>query len=260
MDFPFDDTEIPAHWWDDDRVLTRNADALHMLFPAGERFFMRSVRAFVPQLKDPELLARVRGFMGQEAMHGREHRRAFALLERDGIEYESFLEDYEDRWLKGLEQRSHPMTNLAVTCALEHLTATLGASAFEDPLMERAHPTMRELMLWHAAEEVEHKAVAYDVYEAVGGGWLRRVTGMVVAFAFLMVWWRRGMLHLIEQDGGVTRADIGALRHKAKTAGRDVMAECWRASLQYIRPGFHPNHIDDRHLAEDYFASRTAAA
>ena len=103
MDFPFDDADIPAHWWDGDRMLTRNADALHMLFPAGERFFMRSVRAFVPQIKDPELLARVRGFMGQEAMHGREHNRAFSLLERDGIEYESFLDAYENRWLKRLE-------------------------------------------------------------------------------------------------------------------------------------------------------------
>jgi len=260
MDFPFDDADIPAHWWDGDRMLTRNADALHMLFPAGERFFMRSVRAFVPQIKDPELLARVRGFMGQEAMHGREHNRAFSLLERDGIEYESFLDAYENRWLKRLEKRADPLTNLAVTCALEHLTATLGATSFADPLIDRAHPTMRDLMLWHAAEEVEHKSVAFDVYEAVGGGWLRRVVAMVMAFSLLMVWWRRGMKHLIEQDGGMSWADQRGLRKKVQTEGRDVLSDFRRAAVVYLRPGFHPDDIDDAHLARDYFAAREIAA
>lgn len=259
MNFPFDDATIPAHWYDDDRVLTRNADALHMLFPAGERFFMRSVRAFVPSIKDPLLLARVRGFMGQEAMHGREHHRAFSLLDRDGIEYQSFLDNYETHWLKRLEAKAHPLTNLAVTCALEHLTATLGASSFSDPMLQRAHPTMRNLMLWHAAEEVEHKSVAYDVYEAMGGGYVRRVLAMVVALTLLMVMWQRGTRHLLNQDGGLTRADMRALRKKVQTEGRDLLADFRRAAVVYMRPGFHPNDIDDAHLAYDYFAAQAIA-
>ena len=82
---------------------------------------------------------------------------------------------------------------------------------------------------------------------------------MVLAFAFLMVWWRLALKHLIEQDGGMTRAELTALRRKARTEGRDVLADFWRASLQYLRPGFHPDDNDDRHLAEDYFATQAAA-
>ena len=150
MNLPFDEGAVPAHWFGGDRVLTRSSDALHLLFPTGERFFVRSVRHFTKRLESPELKERVRGFVGQEAMHGREHERAFALLERDGIEVESFLASYE-AFLQWMEDRSSPLFNLAVTCALEHLTATLGAHSFVDPMMLDAHPTMYDLMMWHAA-------------------------------------------------------------------------------------------------------------
>ena len=259
MDFPFTEADVPAHWFCGDRELTRNADALHLMFPAGERFFVRSVRHFLPQISDPLLQQRVRGFVGQEAMHGREHRRAFALLERDGIELGSFLDAYESRILR-LEASASPLLNLSVTCALEHLSATLGAQAFSDPLVARAHPTMRDLMLWHAAEQVEHKSVAFDVFEAVGGGYLVRVAGMVFAYTFFMSWWARGARHLLSQDGGFRRADLRALRRRTRAEGVDLLGDFRRAAVAYLRPSFHPEDVDDRHLATDYFAERARLA
>lgn len=254
MDFPFEQDAVPAHWFGGDRVLTRSSDALHLLFPAGERFFVRSVRHFAKRLASPELKERVRAFVGQEAMHGREHERSFALLHRDGLEHASFLDSYEG-FLVRMEDRASPLFNLAVTCALEHLTATLGANSFSDPMMDDAHPTMRALMLWHSAEEVEHKSVAYDVYKAVGGGYWMRVTAMIFAYGFLMTWWRRGMVHLLEQDGGFSMSEVRAFRRRARARGSNVPAAFRRAMLSYLRPSFHPDDVDDYHLAEDYFAS-----
>ena len=245
---------MPAHWFGDDRVLTRHSDALHMLFPAGERFFVRSVRAFWRQVDDPGLKARMRGFIGQEATHGREHQRAFALLARDGLEYQSFLDEY-DAFVQRREAQSSPLFNLAVTCALEHLTATLGAYSFSDPMMQTAHPTMRDLMLWHSAEEVEHKSVAFDVYDAVGGGYLTRVVAMMFAFGFLMTWWRRGAEHLLRQDGGFRMAELRALRRRARAMGSNVPGVIRGAVWQYMQPGFHPDDVDDYHLARAHFDS-----
>jgi len=259
MDFPFVESDVPSHWFCGDRELTRNADAMHMLFPAGERFFVRSVRHFSRRVEDPGLKARIRGFVGQEAMHGREHQRAFALLERDGLEVASFLDAYESHVLR-MEARATPLMNLAVTCALEHLTATLGARAFDDPMILRAHPMMRDLMLWHAAEEVEHKSVAFDVYKAVGGGYLTRVAGMVVAYAFFMYWWGRGARHLLEQDGGYSTAGMRALRKRTQAEGVDLLGDFRRAFVSYLRPSFHPDDEDNLHLAEDYFAGRMQLA
>jgi hypothetical protein len=253
MDFPFIESDVPAHWFCGDRELTRNADAMHMLFPSGERFFVRSVRHFFHEIEDSDLKERVRGFIGQEAMHGREHQRAFALLERDGIEFKSFLKKYEAH-IQEREAHASALMNLSVTCALEHLTATLGAGAFSDPFVARAHPTMRHLMLWHAAEEVEHKSVAFDVYKAVGGGYAMRILGMVVAYVFFMRWWSAAAQHLLEQDGGFRRADLMALRRRMRAGGVNVLADFRGAFAAYLRPSFHPDDVDDRYLAEDFFA------
>ncbi len=251
---PFATSDIPAHWFDGDRVLTRSADAMHMLFPSGERFFMRSVRAFTQDLRDPALKARVRGFLGQEAMHGREHEQAFALLIRDGIEVQSFLDWSERAGVRRIERWFSPLTCLAVTCALEHLTASMGARAFSDPRVQRAHPVMRQLMLWHAAEEVEHKSVAFDVYRAVGGGYFRRIFGMLLGYLLFMWTWSRGMQHLLAQDGGWQRQDILDLRKRARAEGVDLIGDLRRAAFGYLRPNFHPDDEDNAHLAEAYFA------
>ena len=259
MDFDFSD-DIPRWWLGGDRVLTRNVDALHMLFPEGERFFIRSVRHYLGQLEDPELKARVKGFLGQEVLHGREHEAAFCLLARDGIEVESFLAGPGTRFFAALEERFSPLTRLAITCGLEHITAVLGAGAFSDPLLDEAHPTMRELALWHAAEEIEHKSVAFDVYIAMGGGYLRRLFGMAVAYTSLMWLWRRGARHLLEQDGGYALQDLADLRRRLRARGVDRMGEIRAAVLDYVRPGFHPDDHETMHLAEAYFAAREAAA
>ena len=258
MDFDFSG-DIPRWWLGGDRVLTRNVDALHMLFPEGERFFIRSVKRYLRDIDDPDLKARVKGFIGQEVMHGREHEAAFALLDRDGLEYQSFLDGPGTAFFRKLEDRFSPMTCLAITCALEHMTAVLGEGAFSDTLLEAAHPTMRDLALWHAAEEIEHKSVAFDVYAAMGGGYLRRMVGMVVGYASLMWLWRQGTKHLLRQDGGYSAKEMRALKRRMQEQGTDRLADVRAAVLDYLRPGFHPDDHDNAHLAETYFASQAAA-
>src|SRR5690606_21212659 len=64
---------------------------------------------------------------------------------------------------------------LAVTCAIEHLTATMAERFFLEPALdEPLDPPAREFIRWHLVEEAEHKSVAFDVYqEQVGVHWLR---------------------------------------------------------------------------------------
>ena len=251
--------DIPSWWYGGDRVLTRNIDALHMLFPEGEAFFIRSVRHFTTQLDDPQLKARVRGFIGQEVMHGREHEAAFTMLERDGIEYQSFLDGPAAKNFRWMDEHLSPLSRLAITCALEHMTATLGEGAFTDPLIGDAHPTMQALMLWHAAEEVEHKSVAFDVYKAVGGGYVRRILAMVAAYASLMILWNMGTKHLLKQDGGYSASEMRALKARMEARGANRLEDLKPAILDYLRPSFHPDDNDTAHLAAEYFAGLKAA-
>src|SRR5437764_837654 len=49
------------------------------------------------------------------------------------------------------------------------------------------HQEVKNLFLWHALEESEHKAVAFDVYKAVGGSERMRVWTMnFLRFGFVL--------------------------------------------------------------------------
>ncbi len=246
LDLDFSD--VPRDWFFADPVITSYANGLHLVFPAGERFFIRSVRAFMHKVSDPTLKARVKGFVGQEAMHGREHEASFRMLENHGLEVQSWL-DWYTRWAYARLERIAPAKLcLSVTIALEHLTATLGENALTDGLLDNAHPEMAHLLRWHAAEEIEHKSVAYDVYRAAGGGWLLRVFGMVLALGFLLLFWSSAVRHLRRQDPRVTKEAIAATRQR--TDGIFNRTEVLgRAFLEYARPGFHPDQRDNLGVA-----------
>src|SRR5688500_17184178 len=71
-------------------------NALSIFFPEGEKFFIDSVRHFRDRIDSPALQRDVKGFVGQEAMHSREHRRYNAALERLGLPVEKLEEKVKD--------------------------------------------------------------------------------------------------------------------------------------------------------------------
>lgn len=154
-----------------------------LLFPKGERFFIRSVRRFQGQIHNPELQQQVKGFIGQEAMHGREHEEYNLELAKLGYRkdaVEAFLQvtfDWAERLLPA-------KFLLALTVSMEHLTAIAAEDTLkDDQALGEAPAAMKRLWLWHALEESEHKAVAFDVYSTVAGtgisAWLRRCVAML---------------------------------------------------------------------------------
>src|SRR3546814_17111606 len=65
---------LPRYFVADDPMRSHIAAMLSSVFPEGEDFFVRSVRNYRDRIDDPELSKQVKGFIGQEAIHGREHR------------------------------------------------------------------------------------------------------------------------------------------------------------------------------------------
>jgi len=103
MGFSFAD--VPRYWFYDSPFVTHTANALNLLFPAGERFFVRSVKHYLPQITDSRLRARVRAFFGQEGSHGHEHEQVYELLESQGFEIRAWLEWYERTAYEVFERR-----------------------------------------------------------------------------------------------------------------------------------------------------------
>ncbi|HWN72138.1 MAG TPA: metal-dependent hydrolase [Haliangium sp.] len=257
MDVPFSD-DIPRHWYAGLALPTHVTNAVNLLFPAGERFFVRTLKHYLPDFQDdPEMLAQIRGFLGQEGHHAREHERFFAVLEAQGYRVRELLERYERVTYDIIEQRMPMPLRLASTAACEHFTAILAEFVLAGDALAHAHPVMRELLTWHAAEEIEHKAVAFDVLQRMHPSYALRLLGLACATSLLGLWWFVAARALLAQDG-VTRAQVRDQRARM-TRVRGRRHAIWRhvflrGILEYARPGFHPWNRDDRHLAEAYLA------
>ena len=72
------------HWHGGDAFKSHFFDAMSLLFPDGERFFIDAVRAYRDQVTDPQQQAQIRGFIGQEAHHSREHQHYSEALRESG--------------------------------------------------------------------------------------------------------------------------------------------------------------------------------
>ncbi len=259
MDFPFADAGIPRWWMHDNPVLTQMANGINLLFPPGERFFIRSVKHYLDRIEDPELRARVKAFFGQEGRHGHEHERYNRILEGQGYDIQRFLRLYERVAFGMIEPRFPAILRLSTTVALEHFTASMAHMALTTRFLDGAHPTMRALLRWHAAEEIEHKAVAFDVLQAIDPRYSVRVAGLAIAASQLFGWWAvaTAMLMAQEELSPEERRRFRAEGERARLAseGHARRELFQRAILDYLRPSFHPDHRDDYHLARDYLAS-----
>jgi len=258
--------DVPRHWFAGLPVPSHVANGVNLLFPHGERFFVRSVYHYLEQIDDAELRAAIKGFGGQEGRHARAHEDYFDVLRAHGYEIDRFLRGYA--WLAGkLEQLAPPALRLANTAAAEHFTAIMAEGAAADMPLEHAHPAMRELLLWHAAEELEHKSVAYDVLQAVNPSYALRVAGLAMSTVMLSSFWMAAALMLLRQDGiGPLDAlrRMRAMRKEAKASGlktpQPVVRRVFlRGIREYLRRDFHPDHNDNYHLAATLL-ERAAAA
>ncbi|MES3040679.1 MAG: metal-dependent hydrolase [Pseudomonadota bacterium] len=238
----FDVTNVPRHWNGGDPVLTRFFDALSVHFPEGERFFIQSVRHFQDQAEDERLREDIRHFIRQEGQHGIVHDRFNQVMAGQGVEVQEVTVNL--RRLIGATQKYLPKKyQLAMTAAFEHFTATLGEAMLkeETDMFRHADPVMRALFVWHGVEEVEHKAVAYDLYQtAAGGGYVTRASALVVATLMVHLVVAPVFWNMLKLDG-VTRQPMVILRGLNRLYGRQgILTRMLPEFLAWFRPGFHP--------------------
>lgn len=165
LDFAID--QVPRFWFDNNPFKTRVFDALTITFPEGERYFISSVRLFRDAITDPTLAAQVKDFIAQEAQHGMAHDRYNNYLIAQGQPIGKIMRFVLQRMKDDLKYKT-PEQNIALTAAAEHITSLMAECFFSQrKTLEKVHPNMRAMLAWHAIEEMEHKAVAFDVMQKV---------------------------------------------------------------------------------------------
>lgn len=246
-------TGLPRRWLGG-RLATHLVNAANLVFPAGEQFFCRSVRRYLDRV-DPALRRRAAALIGQEARHGLEHARFFAELEAQGFELASWLARYERVAYGWIEPRTSGELDLATTAALEHLTASLALLVFEDGLLADADPRAERLLRWHAAEELEHRDVAFDVLQAVDPRYRTRAAGFFMAVLVLHGFVASGWWHLVRQEAalvGWPEVARELLRDLRDPGPRRSLRRLVPLALEFLRPSFHPEQLPGRAAAEAY--------
>lgn len=253
---------LAGDWFGGHAFKTAWFNAMSITFPLGEKFFIDSVRHYSDRIDDPKLQADIRGFCGQEGFHRREH----DLYNRTLCD----LRGYDLQYMEGrlanniaLSNKYYsPLQRLAMTAALEHITAIMAESSLSDgsPMNEVHDTAMKALWDWHAAEEMEHKSVAFDVYRAVGGSEKMRKRMMRQASFFLLLDIMVGLVHMLRRDGKLWSPRLWAQGWKFLFFRNGVLRRIWPAYREYFRDGFHPWQRDTRELLATWKSSQEALA
>ncbi|MEO3827094.1 metal-dependent hydrolase [Actinomadura sp. B10D3] len=270
----FDWVDTPLHWIPDEPVATHFINVLHLLLPAGERWFVRVYKQALPLVEDDERLYReVKGFMGQEAVHAYSHQGVLdrQMLARgldprplsDRIEW-LFTRILGDRPpLPLMSRKRWLIIRIGTIAGIEHYTAALGQWILDARELDEAgaDPTMMDLLRWHGAEEVEHRSVAFDVYEHVSGLYWRRFLAFFIGVLALPLTVYAGAAFLCRADPtlhGVRpriRDYRRAVRRGLLPSNRFMLA----AARAYLRRDHHPSRECSTQRALDYLAVSPAA-
>lgn len=250
MGFDFD-SKIPEFWFNGNALMTMVMTSMSVSFPAGERFFIDSVRHYENLVKDPNLKRQIKAFIGQEANHTLEHSTFNRFM--DGFGYPAVaMENFIRNRIKSLQNRASPERNLASTAALEHFTAILAGSMLEHrAAFDTMHPIVAKMWIWHAIEEVEHRSVAFDVFqEQVGDESLRRSAMIRMTMLFILVnMVRTAILMLNTKQIFNLKGWIKGIKMMWGKHGliRNVIPHYF----EYYRNDFHPSQIDYRDVVEE---------
>ncbi|WP_431044781.1 metal-dependent hydrolase [Streptomyces sp. P1-3] len=264
--------DTPLHWIPGDPTATHTINVLHLLLPAGERWFVHVYKQILPFIHDDALREDVIGFIGQEAMHAKAHDDVLPHLRELGLDPTPYTAQVDWMFEKLLGDRTLPpgrasrwwlLERVAIIAAVEHYTAFLGDWVLNAEALDRkgADPMMLDLLRWHGAEEVEHRSVAFDLFMHVDGGYRRRVRAWATALGTLVFLWQRGVRFFMENDP--TLADGRASFKELRRAGREGVlptpGAMARSIPQYLSRSYHPSRHGSSAQAIAYLAGSPAA-
>lgn len=275
----FDFSQTPLHWLPGDAFSSHFISEIHMILPAGEFWFCRLYNQALPLVRDDKMREDVKGFIRQEAVHGRAHSTAISgFLQAHGIETQTYQRRID--WLFGRLLGDAPLGlrlpafaarlwllfRLGIIAGIEHFTCILGKYVLENRYYDGGDPVMVDMLRWHGAEEIEHRSVAFDLYSHLGGRYPMRYVMFALIAPVLLYLWMSGATALMRQDPVLKPHRPGfwrpwfwlEWRRVAKRGHLPSLFWLLRETLRYLRVDYHPRHEASTEQALAYFRASPA--
>ena len=251
---------LASDWHGGGAYRTAWFNAMSLLFPLGEKFFIDSVCHFLDEIEDPKLRQEIASFRAQEATHRLQHQKYNELLCK--------LRDYDlDRFEKNERERMAwayrelpARRRLAGTVANEHLTAIMANDMLSNQdIFNNVDPEIARLWEWHGVEETEHKAVAFDVFLAVGGTVSERRQALLLNTFFFFKDTLRNVCIMLQKDGKLWSIREWASGFKFLFIKPGMLRRVIPAWFAFFRKDFHPWQDDNRQLIDAWEQQQKAA-
>ena len=235
--------DIPRHWLPGNEVVSSLLNAYTILVPANEAFYIRTLNACMPRIADDALRERCQAFIRQEAQHGVAHKRYWDNLDAQGYAYRRFERTVDRVIFRTMDRYAPLWLRVSLVSCVEHINAFLGYEFLSQTILADADPRMRDLMEWHFAEEIEHRAVAFDLLQAITPHYSVRLLGALTTTALFYLLMAGMAASLLAQDRLLCRkASVRQLIHhlgKGHGMGRRTL----RHLRNYLRQDFHPSNL-----------------
>lgn len=256
VELSYDANKSYSFYYEENPVVTSLFVVLSAMFPPGEMFFIESIRNVRNQIKDEKLLEDIRAFIAQEAFHSREHKTLNNHLIHSNYPEVIEIEAKTKARLDKLRKLS-TVEQVAATVVMEHYTATLARLLLTDQLIKRkTTQESRNLWEWHALEELEHKSVAFDVLNAIGGNSsknrkaaLARVSKLIMPIMFeywIKILKRKDIRFTLKQLKDGIYLGFGGINRLG------ILSKAFVDMLDVIEESFDPLHMQTEHLEAEF--------
>ncbi len=231
---------------------------LSLLLPYLEPYLIRSMKEAKKQITDPELVKDLEAFNAQEGQHFRQHMRFNEAIRGFGFPGLQALEDALDADYRRFSASKSLRWNLAYAEGFEALTTAAAHGSFEMGANPNMNPLVRDLMSWHLIEELEHRTVAFDVYQHICGSYPYRMVVGTYAQWHMASWIVRAAGYMMSQDPRMETEFGGAEGSKRRNKVRGDRARKYVLPkvLKTFLPWYTPHDIvlteDMKQLATGY--------
>lgn len=251
LKFGLDDS-VPSRWSPEQPEFSHVASAFLAALPYLEPYFIQTLREALPLIADRHISRDARAFIKQATRHAQQHRDWNQLLARRFPGFDKLERAIEARLAHSRKRHSLPF-RLAYTAGYEALTYQVSCFILDQRqlLLQGADPRLLALLAWHAAEEVEHKSVAFDVFQAVHGGYLLRLFGLAAALLNTARDVHVLMSFLLRADALLQDP---ASRTRLRTLRLLLLTKLVPELRHYLHPSYHPSQHEDPAIASAWLA------